>query len=334
MATKNKNVGSIRRAREEDVSRIAKCFQAAYTDRYPYGLREEEVVRKSLRDPNRAVWVIESSDEVVGTGSAVFTADKNKVELGRDCVHPDYRGITHEGKSAIRSLIETRVEYALKQRADIVHVTAVSTHPKTQIGYGKSDFFPACVEIGKYAVLYADGQRETTFEMISRQSPFFKRQERTSFVPERAFGLASVISQGLGYNCKLESSNARNGNIDVKVDADAVSDHALITITPGNRGVEEAMDEIYTALGKYTYVQAKVAAINGITGDVCRRLEDVGLEYSGFLPGWIKSKQAHHDAVVMQIKVEGIDPSKIHMIDTTRNLSEMIGYNTEACPEV
>jgi len=309
---------NIRRAALDDAASIAACFKRSYTHNYPYALFNEDVVCSNLRNPDVAMWVVETGGAVRGTAAVVFDKERRKAELGRACIDPDYRGIKENGRSQFQDLITERVQYALDEGAAILHSTAVTSHPKSQVGLQKGGFIPACFEYGKYADLYGT-QRETTIEMIYEDSPLlvYRRAHRET---------ATKITDLLSLPFAAGKDHQPDGS-ELSQNVDLISNHALITVVPGNQSMQDAvspmtdaLSQIIDAQDKFDYVQVKTAADYPHIALLYDALKFNNFRLAGFLPGWSED----HDFIVMQSLRTQLNRDKIYLTSQSRNFVDIV----------
>ena len=309
---------NIRRAALDDAASIAACFRRSYTPNYPYALFNEDVVCSNLQNPDVAMWVVETGGAVRGTAAVVFDKERRKAELGRACIDPDYRGIKENGRSQFQDLITERVQYALDEGAAILHSTAVTSHPKSQVGLQKGGFIPACFEYGKYADLYGT-QRETTIEMIYRDSPLlvYRRAHRET---------ATKITDLLSLPFAAGKDHQPDGS-ELSQNVDLISNHALITVVPGNQSMQDAvspmtdaLSQIIDAQDKFDYVQVKTAADYPHIALLYDALKFNNFRLAGFLPGWSED----HDFIVMQSLRTQLNRDKIYLTSQSRNFVDIV----------
>jgi len=309
---------NIRRAALDDAASIAACFRRSYTPNYPYALFNEDVVCSNLQNPDVAMWVVETGGAVRGTAAVVFDKERRKAELGRACIDPDYRGIKENGRSQFQDLITERVQYALDEGAAILHSTAVTSHPKSQVGLQKGGFIPACFEYGKYADLYGT-QRETTIEMIYEDSPLlvYRRAHRET---------ATKITDLLSLPFAAGKDHQPDGS-ELSQNVDLISNHALITVVPGNQSMQDAvspmtdaLSQIIDAQDKFDYVQVKTAADYPHIALLYDALKFNNFRLAGFLPGWSED----HDFIVMQSLRTQLNRDKIYLTSQSRNFVDIV----------
>ena len=343
---------NIRRAALDDAASIAACFRRSYTPNYPYALFNEDVVCSNLQNPDVAMWVVETGGAVRGTAAVVFDKERRKAELGRACIDPDYRGIKENGRSQFQDLITERVQYALDEGAAILHSTAVTSHPKSQVGLQKGGFIPACFEYGKYADLYGT-QRETTIEMIYRDSPLlvYRRElsQNVDSISNHALitvapGNQSVLSKMTGAFRRAHRETATKitdllslpfaagkdhqpDGSELSQNVDLISNHALITVVPGNQSMQDAvspmtdaLSQIIDAQDKFDYVQVKTAADYPHIALLYDALKFNNFRLAGFLPGWSED----HDFIVMQSLRTQLNRDKIYLTSQSRNFVDIV----------
>ncbi|PIN76047.1 hypothetical protein COV18_01335 [Candidatus Woesearchaeota archaeon CG10_big_fil_rev_8_21_14_0_10_37_12] len=266
---------------------------------------------------------------MVGTGAVVFTDNGRRAELGRACIHPDYRGLRNgNGKGAFSELIAERITHALEQGAQIVHSTGVTSHPKTQAGLEENECRALALEQGKYAVLYdpENGQRETSLEMVSLASPVLKRRGLVT-IPEDAITLVEYIIGSANAPIEIRTPSGVYHGAAITASYDPISQHTLFFVVPGNKPLTEILTRINSAVAKDTYVQVKISAVEGVAAPIHHALAELGFKATGFLPGWIKRGPFIDDALVMERTNVGLDAGKIHLLGSARELARKAGYN-------
>src|SRR3989338_5482211 len=114
----------VRRATPDDAEAIASCFRASYTD-YPYtDFLDPAKIRTMASNCSLMMLALERGENVVGTATNVYR--EGAVELGRAVIHPDHRGLRHNGKGAFHFMIDLRIQDAVMNDARVIHSTGVT----------------------------------------------------------------------------------------------------------------------------------------------------------------------------------------------------------------
>ncbi len=324
-------------ATENDAEGIARCFRDTYQD-YPWPVFfDPEGVKQLMKSPGVTTFVVRDEEGIVqGTGSLVFDSKRDKAELGRTVLHPDFRGVRNaEWLSAYDMLTHHRIGYAKRNGARLVHTAAVSFHPRSQHGLLKSHMVPVGIQLVKYPDISGAGQRESTVVMAhcsSRWSP----ETLDVYVPDD--GVAGVVNDTVGRvnsvakRTMLKRSvlpyDARASEVSLHLDdIDAeVSRHAVYSMLPGDVPVYMALKGIFETAQRngLLYVEVKLSASHPSMGDAYTALRESGFKFGGFLPEWLKNGQPHDALLLENVLTQEVDMAKVNVHKDAQHVVEYL----------